>query len=63
MQNNLVEVQPTFRENLKNGVIQFDADTKQFYADFDKDGPLAEGITPAEASDRVTVYQSRFDEL
>ena len=63
VQNQLIKVQPEFKENLNAGVAKFKEDTAKFYVDFDQEGPLVEGIKPAEASDRVTVFQSRFDEL
>mgnify|MGYP000372566898 CR=1 FL=1 len=63
VQGTLLTIQGPFQSNLISGVEQFKEDTQKFYKDFDTEGPLVEGITPAEASDRVTVYQSRFDEL
>ena len=40
VQNTLMEVQPTFKENLNLGVAKFKDDTSKFYADFDSEGPL-----------------------
>ena len=62
-QDTLIKIQGPKQMDLIEGVKKFKEDTAKFYVDFDTEGPLVEGISPAEASDRVTVYQSRFDEL
>ena len=59
----LVTIQPDFKDSLSNGVKQFNLDQKEFLSDYNIKGPMCDGITPAEASDRLSVFQTRFDAL
>jgi dynein heavy chain len=59
----LIVIQPEFKENLIGAVSAFAADEKAFRSDYNIKGPMCDGITPAEASDRLAVFQVRFDEL
>ena len=52
-------VQPEFRSNLIRKVEKFHSDSGIFQDDYDEKGPMSEGITPTEASDRLQVFQSR----
>uniref|UniRef100_H3D9I4 Uncharacterized protein n=1 Tax=Tetraodon nigroviridis TaxID=99883 RepID=H3D9I4_TETNG len=36
---------------------------KIFYLDYEKDGPMVLGIAPQDASDRLIMFQNRFDNL
>ncbi|ELU05307.1 hypothetical protein CAPTEDRAFT_162628 [Capitella teleta] len=63
VQANLLEIQPEFKMDLLNGVEKFKTDTQEFYDDYGEKGPMVEGIQPREASDRLNIYQARFDEL
>ncbi|XP_053396215.1 dynein axonemal heavy chain 5-like isoform X3 [Mercenaria mercenaria] len=63
VQDHLLEIQPEFKSNLLAGVEQFIKDQTEFVGDYDTKGPMVEGIEPREASDRLNIYQSRFDEL
>ncbi|CAH1798803.1 unnamed protein product, partial [Owenia fusiformis] len=63
VQDNLITIQPKFKSNLLDGVIQFMDDVNAFVDDYNKKGPMEDGIIPREASDRLTLYQARFDEL
>ena len=60
---NLVKIQPNFKEQLVESVKQFGIDQKAFLSDYNIKGPMVDGIVPSEASDRLSVFQSRFDEL
>ncbi|CAM4590230.1 unnamed protein product [Lepidochelys kempii] len=63
VQNELVALQPNFRGELISTVGIFTEDCHQYYADYDKNGPMAVGLEPQEASDRLIMFQNRFDSL
>ncbi|XP_019735638.1 dynein heavy chain 5, axonemal [Hippocampus comes] len=63
VQNELIALQPKFRGELVTNVQIFMEDCQQFYMDYDKDGPMVEGLAPQDASDRLIMYQNRFDNL
>ncbi|KAL5009928.1 hypothetical protein ScPMuIL_012233 [Solemya velum] len=63
VQNHLLSIQPEFKASLLEGVTQFTNDSTDFVKDYDSKGPTEDGISPREASDRLTIYQARFDEL
>ncbi|XP_076808265.1 dynein axonemal heavy chain 5-like [Clavelina lepadiformis] len=62
-QSTLLEVQPGFKTALLAGVEKFQVDTVDFYSDYENKGPNIQGIPPREASDRLQIFQTRFDEL
>ncbi|XP_077430963.1 dynein axonemal heavy chain 5 isoform X2 [Vanacampus margaritifer] len=63
VQNELIALQPKFRAELSTNVQIFMEDCQQFYMDYDKDGPMVVGLAPQDASDRLIMYQNRFDNL
>ncbi|XP_075937500.1 dynein axonemal heavy chain 5 isoform X1 [Anarhichas minor] len=63
VQNELVTLQPNFRGELVTNVETFLEDCQHFYQDYDKDGPMGEGLAPQDASDRLIMFQNRFDNL
>ncbi|KAM9783262.1 dynein axonemal heavy chain 5-like [Neosynchiropus ocellatus] len=63
VQNELMALQPRFRVELANNVEVFKEDCQQFYMDYEKDGPMAVGLAPQDASDRLIMFQNRFDNL
>uniref|UniRef100_A0A4W6ER03 Dynein axonemal heavy chain 5 n=1 Tax=Lates calcarifer TaxID=8187 RepID=A0A4W6ER03_LATCA len=63
VQNELVALQPNFRGELVNNVGTFLEDCQYFYQDYEKDGPMVVGLAPQDASDRLIMYQNRFDNL
>ena len=63
VQNNLIEIAPTFRDDLETSVQKFTLEVNAFVAEYDSKGPNEEGIAPAEASDRLALFQVRFDDL
>lgn len=63
VQNELVALQPKFRGELISAVKTFTEDCAQFYSDYDQNGPMVVGLTPQEASDRLTIFQNRCDNL
>nr|QWY73219.1 dynein heavy chain 5 [Hofstenia miamia] len=63
VQDTLLEVQPGFKGNLLDGIKVFKEDLSNFVGDYTERGPMAKGIKPREASDRLVVAQAKFDEL
>ncbi|XP_046353935.2 dynein axonemal heavy chain 5-like isoform X1 [Haliotis rufescens] len=63
VQEHLLVIQPEFKSDLTAGVEQYIADVGSFVGDYDKTGPMEQGILPSEASDRLNIYQAKFDEL
>ena len=60
---NLIVIQPKFKTKLIDSVTQFQKDQTVFMSDYNIKGPMVSGIAPREASDRMAVYQTRFDEI
>jgi len=63
VQDHLIEIQGPFKVDLLEKVKVFNGTVATFVSEYDISGPMAIGITPAEASDRVQVYQARFDDV
>uniref|UniRef100_A0A8C4H121 Dynein, axonemal, heavy chain 5 n=1 Tax=Dicentrarchus labrax TaxID=13489 RepID=A0A8C4H121_DICLA len=63
IQNELVALQPNFRGELVSNVETFLEDCQHFYQDYEKDGPMVVGLAPQDASDRLIMFQNRFDNL
>ncbi|XP_034031153.1 dynein heavy chain 5, axonemal [Thalassophryne amazonica] len=63
VQNELVALQPNFRGELVRNVESFVEDCQYFYQDYEKDGPMVDGLPPRDASDRLIMFQNRFDNL
>ncbi|EEB13574.1 ciliary dynein heavy chain, putative [Pediculus humanus corporis] len=63
VQKNLVDVQEPFKVELIKEIKKFKMDLENFDRDFEVGGPLVPGLAAREASDRVTLFQMRFDDL
>ncbi|XP_047128865.1 dynein axonemal heavy chain 5 isoform X1 [Hydra vulgaris] len=63
VQQNLQKVQPQFKLNLLSGVKVFKQAVISFYKDYLQKGPMVPGITTQEASERLSIFQIKFDEL
>uniref|UniRef100_A0A8V0X370 Dynein axonemal heavy chain 5 n=1 Tax=Gallus gallus TaxID=9031 RepID=A0A8V0X370_CHICK len=63
VQNELIALQPKFRRELISSLKTFTEDCAQFYSDYEQSGPLVVGLEPQEASDRLTMFQNRLDNL
>ncbi|KAF0871450.1 DYH5 protein, partial [Crocuta crocuta] len=63
VQNELVSLQPSFRKELISTVEVFLQDCHHFYSDYDLNGPMASGLKPQEASDRLIMFQNQFDNI
>ncbi|XP_067008020.2 dynein axonemal heavy chain 8 [Anabrus simplex] len=56
-------VQDPYRMQLLEGREAFENDLADFDNDFELKGPMVVGISATEASDRVLLFQARFDDL
>ncbi|CAH1796663.1 unnamed protein product [Owenia fusiformis] len=63
VQDELVRVQPGFKEDLLNAVEVFHENLETYETDYETIGPMVEGVTPQEASDRLHLFQGKFDDL
>ncbi|PAA86956.1 hypothetical protein BOX15_Mlig012039g1 [Macrostomum lignano] len=63
VQDHLLAIQPEFKEDLLQGVTKFQQDLTVFVDEYDFKGPQEPNIPPREASDRVALFQGRFDDL
>ena len=59
----MVGIQIQFKDTLHTNVEQFAIDSHTFVTDYTNEGPMVEGLTPQEASERLGIYQARFDDL
>ncbi|XP_054290039.1 dynein axonemal heavy chain 8-like [Macrosteles quadrilineatus] len=63
MQESLCASQGPLQDELIAKVALFAAEVEKFDIDFETDGPMVDGLEAKEASDRVLLFQGRFDEL
>ncbi|XP_026153434.1 dynein heavy chain 8, axonemal-like [Mastacembelus armatus] len=63
VQDELVHMQPKFKQNLLECVAIFQKDVATFTEQYDSEGPMVTGIAPQEASLRLQRFQARFEEL
>ena len=63
MTSYLLEIQPTYRSELLKNMKVFHEECKQFYRDYEKNGPTRPGLSPRESSDRQILFQSRVENL
>lgn len=52
-----MEVQPTFKTELLDAIETFRVDNEMFEKDYELMGPMVDGISPQEASDRLGTFQ------
>ncbi|XP_023289113.1 dynein heavy chain 8, axonemal, partial [Orussus abietinus] len=63
VQATICEMQEPLRRELIYGVSVLKNDVIDFDVDFEVNGPMVEGIPAKEASERVILFNARFDEL
>lgn len=63
VQEQICTVQGPLQTELTEGVARFDDEVQAFDVDFELNGPMIPGLSAREASDRVLLFQARFDEL
>ncbi|EUB55933.1 Dynein heavy chain 5, axonemal [Echinococcus granulosus] len=59
----LLFIQPVFKAELEACVEQFQKENEQFTFDYRTRGPMEQNIDPHEASDRLALFNARFDDL
>ncbi|XP_069464857.1 dynein axonemal heavy chain 8 [Ambystoma mexicanum] len=63
VQDELVQVQPKFKGNLLDSVASYQEEVTNFVNQYDNEGPMVPNIAPLEASTRLQIFQSTFDDL
>ncbi|KAH9641787.1 hypothetical protein HF086_003913 [Spodoptera exigua] len=63
VQQKIVDMQKPLLTELTEGVASFANDVLKFDIDYNAMGPMVPGLPAREASDRVILFQSRFDDL
>nr|WAW84834.1 axonemal dynein heavy chain A [Halisarca dujardinii] len=63
VQDHLIQIQPKFRSNLLDAVEEFTHDLSSYSEEYEQEGPMVVGLDPAEANDRLSIFQAKFDEL
>ncbi|CAG9558495.1 unnamed protein product [Danaus chrysippus] len=57
----LLTMQPQFEDDLKNNLNRFRDDNTDYCHEYRHAGPMQPGLSPREASDRLILFQNRFD--
>ncbi|XP_045541937.1 dynein axonemal heavy chain 5 [Papilio machaon] len=57
----LLKMQPQFEDDLKNNLDRFRDDNTDYCHEYRHAGPMQPGLSPREASDRLILFQNRFD--
>ncbi|XP_046689316.1 LOW QUALITY PROTEIN: dynein axonemal heavy chain 5-like [Homalodisca vitripennis] len=57
----LLTMQPHFEEDLRRNLDRFRQDNIEYCHEYRTSGPMMPGLTPREASDRLILFQNRFD--
>ena len=63
VQNHLLTIQPSFRKDLVTNIEVYKDSVVSFNSDYGNKGPMEVGITPQEASERVSIFQVKFDDM
>ncbi|XP_052892579.1 dynein axonemal heavy chain 8 [Anopheles moucheti] len=63
VENDIIALQVPLQRELAAGVAKFNEEITGFDQEFETNGPMEEGIPAKEASDRLLMFQGRFDEL
>ncbi|EDO35603.1 predicted protein [Nematostella vectensis] len=62
-QDHLIGIQSNFKGGLIDEVQTFILDVGSFAGDYNSTGPMVPNVPPREASDRLIIFQNRFDTL
>ncbi|XP_015833540.2 dynein axonemal heavy chain 5 isoform X3 [Tribolium castaneum] len=57
----LLEMQPQFQQDLRSNLEKFRQDKIDYCNEYRTAGPMQPGLSPREASDRLILFQNRFD--
>ncbi|XP_073529664.1 dynein axonemal heavy chain 8-like [Phyllobates terribilis] len=63
VQDELIRMQPDLISRLSQSVVILQRDAVAFDTEYDKEGPMVPGISSQEASARLLIFQTRFNEL
>lgn len=63
VQEKLLELQPVFKKELNDGIEKFKVQSSEFMSDYNTKGPMESGVSPREASDRLAIFQTQFNEI
>ncbi|KAH0622614.1 hypothetical protein JD844_025060 [Phrynosoma platyrhinos] len=63
VQDELIQVQPKFKSELLEAVEVFREDVSTFETAYETEGPMVPNTPPQEASNRLQIFQTNFDEL
>ncbi|RZC39074.1 dynein heavy chain 5, axonemal [Asbolus verrucosus] len=58
---NLLDMQPQFQQDLRSNLEKFRQDKIDYCNEYKTAGPMQPGLTPREASDKLILFQNRFD--
>ena len=59
----LLTVQEHFQKNLLESLSVFQGECDEFCKDYHETGPMQPGLSPKDASDKLSIFQSQFDSL
>ena len=57
----LLEMQPIFQDELTSNLDKFKNEKIDYVNEYNNAGPMQTGLSPREASDRLILFQNRFD--
>ncbi|OHT04931.1 Dynein heavy chain family protein [Tritrichomonas foetus] len=57
----LQKVSPQFKDQVIEGMDQFLTEFQAFLKSYHEEGPMAPGLTPSEASEKLKIFQHQFD--
>ena len=60
-QDILQKVSPQFKDQVVEGMDQFLLEFQAFLKSYHEEGPMAPGLTPSEASEKLKIFQHQFD--
>ncbi|EDV25010.1 uncharacterized protein TRIADDRAFT_56504 [Trichoplax adhaerens] len=63
VQATLLKIEPDFKANLLTSVKNFSVTLENYVTEYDERGPMVHSIPPTDASERLTIFQARFDDL
>ena len=59
----LLQVQEHFQRELVKNLVLFEEECKKFVEEYNTNGPMEDGLTPKQASDRLQMFQNMFETL
>ena len=63
VQDYLISIQSEFKENLVTSITSYHEELNAYYKEYTTKGPMAPGVSPRDASDRLIIFQNQFDTL